>query len=190
VKENEKVITIVSRLLAEKGYFEFAEMARIVHQKHPETKFWIIGRSEEDRADGLAIDDIISDEMRSYVKYLGFRSDMPLIYAAMDIFVFPSHHEGMPRSLMEASAMGKTIVASDIRGCREVIQKDRTGLLFPVQNASAFAKVVSSLLDSPKMMSTLGQNARSHALENFDERAYFTRLDQTYQSLLASRNLD
>ena len=122
--------------------------------------------------------------MNEYVSYLGLRSDMPQLYAAMDILVFPSYHEGMPRSLMEAAAMGKAIVASDIRGCREVIEHDATGLLVPVRDAYALAEAAKSLLDDPALASHLGSAARVYALEYFDERVCFERLHEAYQMLL------
>ena len=61
------------------------------------------------------------------------RSDMPELYLAMDVAVLPSHREGIPRALMEAAAMGVALVASDIRGCREVIEDGRSGRLFPLK---------------------------------------------------------
>jgi glycosyltransferase involved in cell wall biosynthesis len=189
VQQNEKVIAIVGRLLAEKGYFEFAEMARRVHQTHPETKFWIIGRPETDKSEGLAIDQIITPEMHGYAQYLGYRADMPHIFAAMDLFVFPSYYEGFPRSLMEASAMGKPIVASNIRGCREVVESGKTGVLIPVQDALALAKAVSELIENPELAERFGRAARTHALDSFDERSYFARLTGAYEKLATQKNL-
>ena len=187
VTATDKVIAIVGRLLADKGYGEFAEMARLVHKDYPRTRFWMIGRVEPDKSDGLAVEDIIADNMSEYVSYLGLRSDMPQLYAAMDIFVLPSYHEGMPRSLMEAAAMGKAIVASDIRGCREVIEHDVTGLLVPVRDAHRLAQVVQSLLDDPAKASRLGAAARAYALEHFDEEVYFEQLHAAYQMLLGQQ---
>jgi len=184
VTEADKVMAIVGRLLADKGYRKFTEMARLVHKDCPKTRFWVIGRMETDRPDGLAVEDMITGDMSEYVSFLGLRSDMPQLYAAMDIFVFPSYHEGMPRSLMEAAAMGKAIVASDIRGCREVIEHGVTGLLVPVRDAHALAEAVKSLLDDPATASRLGAAARAYALEHFDERFYFERLHTAYQMLL------
>ena len=190
IQENEKLIAIVARLVAQKGYFEFAEMARRVHQTHPETKFWIIGRPETDKSEGLDIEQIITPDMHSYTRYLGYRADMPLIYAATDIFVFPSFYsEGVPRSLLEASAMGKPIIASDIRGCREVIEDGQTGILFRVQDTLALIGAVINLLESPKLAMRIGQAARAHAMANFDERTYFATLTSTYERLAAQKNL-
>ncbi len=189
VTNQEKVIGIVGRLLAEKGYHEFTEMARCVHQNYPATRFWIIGRQETDKVGGLGVDDIITEDMQSYVSYLGFRQDMPKLYAAMDILVFPSHHEGMPRSLMEASAMGKAIVATDIRGCQEVIIKDATGLLVPVRDPNSLVRAVSTLLDNPDLAHRLGRAARAHAQQHFDERVCFQRLIVTYEHLLQERGI-
>ena len=184
VNNQEKVIALVGRLSVEKGCLEFTEMARCIHRRYPATKFWLIGRQETDKAGRLGVEDIITDDMQSYVRYLGLRSDMPRLYAAMDILVFPSHHEGMPRSLMEASAMGKAIVATDIRGCQEVVIKDVTGLLVPVRDSNSLVRAVSTLLDNPALTHRLGRAARAHAQQHFDERVYFQRLNATYEHLL------
>lgn len=189
VEPGQKVIAIVGRLNPDKGYHEFAEMARRVHQTHPETHFWILGREEKDKTFGLTVDDIISEDMHEYVTYLGLRSDMPQIYAAMDIFVFPSHHEGFPRSLMEASAMGVPIVATNIRGCREAIVGDQTGLLVPPRDPVALTEAVEKLLNSRELTEQLSTAARAYALENFDEQMNFERIRATYETLLAQKGV-
>jgi len=189
VAETDKVIGISGRLGLQKGYFEFAKMARTIHKEYPNTKFWMMGRMEIDKPDGLAVEDIITGDMNDYVRYLGQRSDMPCLLGAMDIFVFPSHREGMPRSLMEAAAMGKPIVASDIDGCREVIEHNLDGLLTPVGDANGLTKAVKSLLENPTLADGLATAARAHAHLHFDERIYFSKVETTYESLLLSRGL-
>jgi len=189
IKPEHKVIAIVGRLNPDKGYREFGEMARNVHKEYPHTRFWILGRQETDKGFGLSMDDIITDDMREYVSYLGLRSDMPQIYAAMDVFVFPSHHEGFPRSLMEASAMGVPIVATDIRGCREVVAGDQTGLLVPPRDSAALAEAVKRLLVDDELANRLGATARQSALEHFDERDYFERIAKAYEMLLSKKGV-
>ena len=187
--KDDRVIGIAGRLLADKGYHEFAKMARLVHRDYPDTQFWMIGRTESHSSNALSVEDIVTDDMGKYVRHLGLRHDMPQLFAAMDVSVLPSHHEGMPRCLMEASAMGKAIVASNIRGCREVVEHNVTGLLVPVGDPHALAEAVKSMLDAPATANRLGSAARSHAKEHFDERRYFARLEATYDSLVKSHGL-
>ena len=117
------------------------------------------------------------------------RSDMPQVLAGVDVFVLPTHHEAFPRVLMEASAMGKPIVATNVRGCREVVIDGQTGLLVPPRNAAALAEAVLTLLDDSSLANRLASAARAHAKKHFDERTYFSTLEATYDSLLKARGL-
>ena len=78
------------------------------------------------------------------VRFLGGRDDVDRLYAGMDLFVLASHREGFPRSPMEAAAMGVPVVATDIRGCRQVVDDGVTGLLVPVRDAGALAAAIAT----------------------------------------------
>ena len=112
---------------------------------------------------------------------------MPQLYAIMDVFVLPSHREGLPRTLMEASAMGKPVVATAIRGCREVVKDGDTGILVPVKDADALAGAILSLLQDDARARAMGLAGRRRAEELFDERKVFQRVEAEYERLLKEK---
>ena len=98
------------------------------------------------------------------VRLLGHRDDVDALYAAMDVFVLASHREGFPRAAMEAAAMGLPVVATDIRGCRQVVDPGANGLLVPVQDPGALARAVAEIGRTPSAAHALGQAGRARAL--------------------------
>ncbi len=99
---------------------------------------------------------------------LGSRHDVHALYAGMDIFVLPSHREGFPRSVMEASAMGVPVVATDIRGCREAVDHDRSGLLVPKKDPEELAAALIALVTDADRRRRLGAGAIELARDRFD----------------------
>jgi glycosyltransferase involved in cell wall biosynthesis len=112
---------------------------------------------------------------------------MPEVYNALDIYVLASYREGYPRSAMEASAMGLPLVASDVRGCRQVVVDGETGYLFRVGDAEALAQSVSRLVADPALRTRVGAAARAKAVVDFDDRCVIATTLRTYDWLLASQ---
>jgi len=105
----------------------------------------------------------------------------------MDIFVLPSHREGFPRSLIEASAMGLPVIATDIRGCREVVDDGKTGFLVPIRDHGALAEAILDLLRHPDLAESMGKAGRRRAESEFDEKLVIKRQLDAYQELLKRR---
>ena len=103
----------------------------------------------------------------------------------MDLFVLPSHREGFPRSAMEATACGVPVVATDIRGCRQVVDHGRTGLLVPVRDAAALAEAMATLAADPARRQAMGLR-RPRAEAEFDDRRVIARTLDIYRRLLMS----
>ena len=82
-------------------------------------------------------------------------AEMAAIYAAFDVFVLASHREGMPRSVIEAQAMHRPVVATDIRGCREVVDPGVTGTLVPPRDAAALSAALGAMLEDPALAWTM-----------------------------------
>jgi glycosyltransferase involved in cell wall biosynthesis len=123
------------------------------------------------------------------VRFLGGRDDVDRLYAGMDIFVLASHREGFPRSAMEAAAMGVPVIATDIRGCRQVVDPGVTGLLVPARDANALAGAIASLAIDSDRRRQLGNAGRAKAARDFDERRCVGITLDTYRALLNRRAL-
>jgi glycosyltransferase involved in cell wall biosynthesis len=184
VPETAFVVGTVGRLVWEKGYAELFRAAAILAEKYREMCVVVIGSVEPDQRDGLTPQDLDRLRGRSNLRFLGHRHDLPELYAMMDLFILPSHREGIPRSLMEASAMELPVIASDIRGCREVVVDGVTGLLVPVRDAAALAAAIARLYRQPEVAHAMGQAGRAHIVVNFDERAVLDRLRDHLEDLI------
>jgi glycosyltransferase involved in cell wall biosynthesis/ribosomal protein S18 acetylase RimI-like enzyme len=181
------VVGAMGRLVAEKGYRELFAAARIVREKHPEVRFVVLGAGDPDKVDGL--DDAELREAASDVLFADWRSDVPGALAAMDVFALPSWREGMPRSAIEAAAMGKAMVLTDIRGCREVARDGREALLVPPRDPDCLAAAILAVVEDDALRARLGGAARERALQRFDERRVVDRIIESYERVLARRGI-
>lgn len=177
VDEDTVVALAVGRLVREKGYPELFEAARLLSGA---VQVVIAGPSDPGKADALT-----SHDVPSYVKSLGHRNDVEALYAAADIYVLASHREGFPRSAMEAAAMGLPIVATDIRGCRQVVDHEVTGLMVPVRNPSALAEAIQRLAVDEQARREMGAKASAKARREFDQQRVIDITLEVYDRLLA-----
>ncbi|MEA2520647.1 MAG: hypothetical protein QOI81_293 [Actinomycetota bacterium] len=184
------VIGTVGRLVSEKGYAEFIQAARRVRANEPRAVFVAVGQREPGKDDGLP-SAVVDEARREGVVFHGAAAtdEMPAVYAAMDLFVLASYREGMPRSAIEASAMRRAVIATDIRGCREVILDGETGILIPARDADALADAVLSSLADPAKTRTMGEHGRLRAVEQFDERGVIDRTLAVYRRLMMARGI-
>lgn len=147
----------------------------------------IIGPKEPGKKDAVNPEIIKKYGIEKNVISLGERVDVDEIYPLMDIFVLPSHREGFPRTVIEAMAMAKPIIATNIRGCREAIENNKTGILTPENNPLKLAEAVTFLLENSQKSRELGKNARVKAEKEFDERIVFDRIMKEYNRLLLEK---
>ncbi|MDX1649974.1 MAG: glycosyltransferase family 4 protein, partial [Myxococcota bacterium] len=177
VAPGERVVGFVGRLVREKGVVELVEAAA----QQRGLRLWLIGPDERGaKADALRPEDLAG---APHVTWLGLQRDMPPLYAALDVAALPSWREGFPRSLLEAAAMGRPIVATRIRGCREAVEDGRTGLLVPVRRPAALREALGVLLADPARRRRMGRAARLRAEEAFDEEAVFERIVRAYREI-------
>ena len=95
--------------------------------------------------------------------FAGWRNDLPDMLAAMDLFVLPSWREGVPRSAIEAAAMGLPLVLTDIRGCREIVRDGQEGLLVPPRDPGRLAEAIGALVREPEERARMGKAAHARA---------------------------
>lgn len=184
-----KIVGLIGRLVREKGFVEFFEAARMILDRGINARFLAIGAAQPGKADALTPQALIEQlGLQSAVHFLGLRNDVPALMSLMDVVALPSYgKEGLPRVMMEAAALGKPVVATNARGCREVVADGETGLLVPVQDSAALAEGLITVLSDVALARRLGQAGRVRAEALFDERLYFQRTHETYQRLLKDR---
>jgi len=182
VADGEVLVGTVARLVAEKGIPELLEAMRGVSG----ARLVVVGGPDPDKPDAIP-QGVLDEATAAGVILAGFRPDVEHVYAALDVFVLPSHREGFPRSAMEAAAAGLPIVATDIRGCRQVVKDGDNGLLVPVRSVPRLRTAIQRLVDDGDQRARMGDRSRVRAAEEFDERAVVERVLNCYEETLAER---
>jgi glycosyltransferase involved in cell wall biosynthesis len=184
---DDQVVLMVGRMLRHKGVLEFVEAARRVRVACPEAVFVLVGPSDEGNPARIPSGEIRVWETTGLVRYLGTREDVRELMAIADVVVLPTYREGLPRVLIEAAAMGRPIVATDIPGCREVVWSGVNGFLVPVRDAVALAEAIEALLKNPKLRAEFGAASRRLAEERFSDQRVVDCILDLYRALLAEK---
>lgn len=180
------IVLMSSRLLYEKGVSEFASAARLVRHADPTVRFVLVGRPDEGNLTSIPVRQLDAWVDEGLLEWLGHRSDMAQVLRTARVYCLPTYYpEGVPKALLEAGATGLALVATDVAGCREVVEHERTGLLVPPRDPGALAVAVLRLLAAPELAQQLGRAARARVEEEFAEPLVVARTMQLYDSLLA-----
>lgn len=179
------VVTMVSRLLADKGVREFMVAAQLTAKAQPAIEWRLVGSVDPANPASLQESEIKQWQAEGWGQYLGERSDIAQLYQQSHIAVLPSYREGLPKSLVEAAAAGLPVVTTDVPGCRDAIEPDRSGLLVPPKDAQALANAVLRLANDPAQRTQMGHASRLLAEQAFDIRKINEQHLQIYQSLLS-----
>lgn len=184
-KEAEKVlIGNIGRLSEQKGMKYFIQAARIVNEKMPLTKFYIIGQGEEcDNLKEVAKDLISKDAL----SFLGYRSDIQNIISQLDFIVLSSLWEGFPLTPIEAFSVGKTVIATDVQGTNEIVFDNQNGCLVPAKNAEKLAHAILQLIQDNRLRKRLEENAKYDFDKKFSFRSYSENILNYYERLEKNR---
>ena len=177
---------LIARLLWDKGISEYVEAARLVRKQHPEVRFQILGFLDVKNRTAVGRSDVAAWTEEKLIDYLGAADDVRPFIRDADCVVLPSYREGLPRTLLEASAMGKPLIATDVPGCRHVVEDGRNGFLCGPRDAASLADAMLKILRlSPSERLRMGGAARARVETEFDERIvtgrYLTAVDEALQ---------
>lgn len=176
------VVLFASRLLGDKGVIEFVQAARILKTKGYCATFQIAGAP--DPGNPTAISEATLELWRNEgaVDLLGHTDKIENLIALSTIVVLPSHGgEGVPKILIEAGAMGKPLVATDVPGCRDVVNHGENGFLVPVKNARVLANAIEILLKDIQLCQAMGAAAREKVLREFDAQDVIRKTAKLYE---------
>ena len=186
VPPDTSVVLMVGRMLWHKGIAEYVECARILGPKH-RTCFLLVGPVDQGNPSSISLRQLESWADEGCVRYLGERPDIRELLAIADVVVLPSYREGLPRVLLEAAAMGKPMVASDVPGCRDVVDDGINGILVPPKDVASLVAAIEGLLVSSARRRQMGAAARHKALREFDEGKVVEQVLGLYDTLLARK---
>jgi glycosyltransferase involved in cell wall biosynthesis len=160
---------LIARLMYDKGVREYVEAARSLKSGYPDARFRLLGPLDPNPM-GVPRRVVEEWQREGVIEYLPETRDVRPFLAEASVYVLPSYHEGMPRSVLEAMAMGRPIVTTDAPGCRETVVPGRNGYLVPVKDSAALSRAMERFMIDPSMISAMGHQSRLLAEERFDVR--------------------
>ncbi|MCD9504137.1 glycosyltransferase [Photobacterium phosphoreum] len=158
---------LIARLLGDKGIREYVKAAEIVKQQYPEAVFELVG-PEDPSPDGIKLDEVNKWVSSGAIKYSGATTDVRPFIKNCSIYVLPSYHEGMPRTVLEAMAMGRPILTTDVPGCRETVVNGENGWLVEKANIEQLAERMIWFIENQEQWSVMGEKSHTMANEKFD----------------------
>lgn len=164
------VFLMIARLLRDKGVVEFVEAARQIKARHPPARFQLLGATGSENRTAIDAATVEAWVAEGTVEYLGTTADVRPAIAAASCVVLPSYREGAPRTLIEAAAMARPLIATDVPGCRAVVERDVSGFLCAVRDADSLAAAMQRFLDlSPEARDAMGRAGRARMERAYDQ---------------------
>jgi glycosyltransferase involved in cell wall biosynthesis len=161
---------LIARLLGEKGLREYVSAARVVKMVHPEARFELLG-AEDSSPDRIPLREVMAWHAEGVIDYKGETPDVRPFIAACHVCVLPSYHEGVPRSVLEAMAMGRPILTTDVPGCRETVREGVNGFLVPSVDSRMLANRMLWFIENRNEWQRMGKASRALCEERFDVHA-------------------
>jgi glycosyltransferase involved in cell wall biosynthesis len=159
---------LIARLIKEKGVYDFIDAAKIVKNQYPNVEFNLIGQIE---AGGLSIDEIKKFENEGIINYLGVLNDIRPAIIECSAFILPTfYNEGLPRTILEAMSIGRTIISTNIKGCNQTIVEGENGFYVNVNDPVMLSKILIRLINNPQLFIIMGKNSRLISEKKFSEK--------------------
>jgi glycosyltransferase involved in cell wall biosynthesis len=160
-------ILFTARMIKEKGVLELIEAARILEAKYKGKVTFLLCGGLDDNPHAIPKETLEAHCDGEYIQWLGHRTDIKKLLEKSHIVAFPSYREGLPKSLIEACAVGRPIVTTDSTGCRDAVIDGYNGFLVPVKNAELLAEKLEILIRDKTLRIQMGKNARTLAERDF-----------------------
>lgn len=158
------------RMLADKGLYELMAAVRDINHKEVKCELWLSGFADVDNISAISHEQLSLWAEQPGVEWLGPTDSIEKLYGDVDCVVLPSYREGMPRSLLEAGAMGLPVIATNVAGCRHIVKDGHNGLLCEVRDSESLRKVMLRMLSMPAAdRLKMGGNGRTLAAQKYDE---------------------
>lgn len=166
---------MIARLLADKGVYEYVEAARQLKANNPGLEFRLAGWIDENPK-AISRTELENWVYDGVIDYLGHLDDVRPAIANSSVYVLPSYHEGLPRTVLEAMAMGRPVITTDVPGCRDTVIDGETGYLVRVKDTAAIGSAMERFLDNPDSVPEMGAEGLCFARDIFDVRVVNQRI--------------
>lgn len=167
VPESTPSFLLIARLIKDKGIIEYVEAARMVKSRYPDIRFRLLGPLDSN-PNAISLAQINEWEKEGTITYLGETADVRPAITESSIYVLPSYGEGTPRTVLEAMAMGRSVITTDASGCRETVVDGLNGLLVPPRDASALAQAMFRFIEHPELVRSMAGEGRRLAEDKYD----------------------
>jgi len=179
------LIILPGRMLQDKGVEDFVHAARLLHAEGIRARYALIGDSDPENPSSIPPSRLNGWQQEGVIEWWGWRENMEEVYAHASIVCLPSYYgEGVPKTLIEAAACGRAIVASDMPGCREVVRDGENGYLVPPHNPRAVAEALRRLISDPSRRIQMGIRGREIAVNEFSASRVISETLAVYRSLV------
>lgn len=179
------VVSMVTRLLKDKGVLEFINAARILHSQNILVRMCLVGNLDKGNKTSISQSELDEWVNQGLIEWWGFREDIENVYAESNIACLPSYREGLPKSLIEAAACGRPIITTDVPGCRDVIKPGISGILVPIKDEVALAGAIQELVENPIKRRSMGAAGRKLAENEFGIQDIINAHLEIYNELLS-----
>lgn len=188
-RQEEIKFLMISRVLYDKGYQEYVDTAKSIRKMHPEAEFQLLGSIDGAYPNHVPEEQVRKDVEAGYIRYLGYHSNVRFDIEEADCIVLPSYHEGLSRVLMEALAMGKPIITTDIPGCRETVDISKNGFLVkPKDTKSLMDAIIKFLALTEDKKHAMGRYSREKAEREFDVLDVVKMYHQITNNIIANKD--
>jgi len=179
-------VAMVSRMLWNKGVGELVAATRMLKQRGIKIRVLLIGMPDPDNPSSIPGQQLCEWHDEGLIQWWGYRDDVQDIWRQAHIAALPSYREGLPKSLLEAAACSRPIVATDVPGCREIVHDGANGFLVPSQDPIALANALEKLIKDPELRKEMGRNSRLLVESHFHEEMVIKKTLTVYGELLGT----
>ena len=185
--EGVPIVLLASRFIEEKGILEFIEAARRTKTDEIPARYVLAGRFEMDQPHAVSEEQVQAWVHEGLVEYWGWFNNMEAIYQQVHIVCLPTYYmEGLPKVLLEAAAVGRPVIATDVPGCNEVLIDGNNGIRIKPRDTDALTNAIHTLISDPGLRRRMGESNRSQIENRFSTEVIFAQYKNLYKGELPS----
>lgn len=186
--DDRTVFLLIARVLWDKGIGEYYQAAQKLKETYPHVEFQLLGSIDDGNPKGIEAKVIEQWHNEGMIHYLGYTDDVRDFISNATCIVLPSYREGKGMTLIEAGAMGKPLIATNVPGCKDIVKEGYNGFLCEVKNSMSLADAMEKMINlDQSTVKKLGENAHSFMKEHFDERRVIAIYEEKIEQLCGKK---
>ena len=183
VRDSLPVVALVGRMIRDKGVYEFIESVKILKSQGVKAKFLLVGDTDSLNPSAISRDTLSNWNKEGLIEWVGWIENIPKLLNDIDILCLPSYREGLPKILVEGTAMRLPIVTTRTVGCKDVVKDNENGFLVPVRNTALLANAIQKLIYNPSLRKKMGLKGYSLSVNKFSSDIVITKTLNLYEKM-------